>query len=295
MLPCWLCVLGGIMRYFLGCILGALMAAGPIWGQNFGDAQMRALGDALRMDQTLAVLQTEALANADEITPDLFGMPDMPAWDAAVAELFDPVKVRTVFDTALAQAGQSLDSADLQAAADFFTSALGARLLDLELAAREAMIDDAVEAAAMESWQELRANPLPASTQRAALITKIVMANDLIETNVAAALNGNLAFYQGLAAAGGYGAQSGGDDMIRDVWAQEAQLRAETEDWLYAYLVTAYAPLTDDELQRYITFSTSRAGRALNQVLFMAFDTLGVQQSRGMGLAAGRLMAGQDI
>lgn len=287
--------MGEFMRYFLGYCLGTLLAASPLWGQAVGAAQLRALGDVLRMDQTLAVMQTEALANADEITPDLFGTPDVPAWDAAVAELFDPAKARAVFDTALAGAAGTLGSADLQAAADFFATPLGARLLDLELSARAAMIDNDVEAAAIESWAELQANPLPASTQRAALISGIVAANDLIETNVASALNGNLAFYQGLAESGAYGAGAGSDEMIREVWAQEAQLRADTEEWLYPYLAMAYAPLSDEDLQTYIDFSKSSAGRALSQALFIAFDGLGVQQSRGMGLAAGRLMVGQDI
>lgn len=283
------------MRYFLGYVLGAILTALPLWGQAVGAAQLRALGDVLRMDQTLAVMQTEALANADEITSDLFGTSDLPAWDAAVAALFDPAKARAAFDAALADAAAPLQAADLQAAADFFATPLGARLLDLELSARQAMIDDSIEAAAIESWAELQANPLPASTQRAALIRDVVAANDLIETNVASALNGNLAFYQGLADAGAYGAGAGSDEMIREVWAQEAQLRSDTKDWLYPYLAMAYAPLSDADLQAYIAFSKSDAGRALSQALFIAFDALGIQQSRGMGLAAGRLMVGQDI
>jgi hypothetical protein len=271
------------------------MLAGPVWAQAASEAQLRALADVLRMDQTLAVMQTEAIANADEITPDLFGTPDLPAWDTAVAALFDPALARAGFDAALIGAAGNIDGADLQAAIDFFATPLGARLLDLELSARTAMIDDDVEAAAKENWQVLRDNPLPASTKRAALIRDIVAANDLIETNVAAALNGNLAFYQGMAEAGGHGAGQSGDDMIREVWDQEAQVRADTEDWLYPYLAMSYAPLSDDDLQAYIDFSNSDAGRALNQILFMSFDALGVEQSRGMGLAAGRLMAGQDI
>ncbi len=282
------------MRYLLGCVLGAMLA-GPVWAQAASEAQLRALADVLRMDQTLAVMQTEAIANADEITPDLFGTPDLPAWDTAVAALFDPALARAGFDAALIGAAGNIDGADLQAAIDFFATPLGARLLDLELSARTAMIDDDVEAAAKENWQVLRDNPLPASTKRAALIRDIVAANDLIETNVAAALNGNLAFYQGMAEAGGHGAGQSGDDMIREVWDQEAQVRADTEDWLYPYLAMSYAPLSDDDLQAYIDFSNSDAGRALNQILFMSFDALGVEQSRGMGLAAGRLMAGQDI
>ena len=214
------------MRYLLGCVLGAMLV-GPVWGQAASEAQLRALTDALQMDQMLAVMQTEAIANADEITPDLFGVPDLPAWDRAVAALFDPAKARAGFDAALLTAAGQVDGADVQAAIDFFSSPLGAGLIDLELSARKAMIDNDVEAAAKENWQELRDNPLPASTKRVTLIRDIMAANDLIETNVASALNGNLAFYQGLAEAGAYGAGATSEDMIREVWGQEAQMRAD--------------------------------------------------------------------
>jgi hypothetical protein len=84
-------------------------------------------------------------------------------------------------------------------------------------------------------------------------------------------------------------------DMLAEVWAQEGDLRRETEDWLYPFLNLAYQPLSIADLDAYIAFSNSAAGRAINAALFVAFDVLGKDQSRGMGLAAGKLMAGQDI
>jgi hypothetical protein len=164
----------------------------------------------------------------------------------------------------------------------------------LELTTREALLDKQLESAAQETWAQLQENPLPAPTRRTQLLRDVVIANDLIETNIAAALNGNFAFYKGLAQAGALGDLSA-DDLLADVWAAEPEVRADMEEWLYPFLAMAYDPLTDDELQSYIDFARTDAGRALNGALFSAFDALGATQSFGMGLAAGRLMTGKDI
>lgn len=276
-------------------ILGlCFVLAGPSAAQTSPEL-VRSLGDAVKMDQTLAIMQREALQNADEIAEDLFGGAAPSGWTNVITELFDPAGARAQFDTGLTLATANADAGQLANAAAFYASPLGIRLLQLEISAREAMLDGEVETAAKQAWTDLLADPLPASAQRADLIEGAVAASDLIESNVSSALNGNLAFLQGLAEAGGYAAEMTADDMLREVYAQEDTVRADTAEWLYPFLALAYAPLTDAELQAYIDFAQSAAGQALNSALFLAFDGLGTVQSRGMGLAAGRLMSGQDI
>lgn len=256
---------------------------------------IRAVGDALQMDKTLSIMQREALLNAAEAAPDLFGGTTPPAWTEAVQSLFDPATSRAAFDAGLAPALASTNADDLAQAVAFYQADFGQRLLDLELSAREALLDKEIEAAAQQSWADLVDDPMPASATRAALIRDIITAGDLIEANVSSALNGNLAFFQGLAEAGGFAAEMTEADMLAEVRNQEAGIRSETEAWLYPYLAMAYAPLSDDDLRAYVDFVKSPAGQALNNVLFLAFDQMSTAQSRGMGLAAGRLMAGQDI
>jgi hypothetical protein len=279
-----------------GAVIGAAMAlyaVAPAAAQP-APADLRALGDVLQMDKTLAIMQREASQNAQEIAPDLFGGAAPAQWGAAITALFDPATARAEFDKGLALGAANLSGAHLAEVMAFFQSPLGQRIVSLEVTTREALLDDTIEAAAQDVWADMQANPLPAQTQRAGLLQDIVTANDLIETNIAAALNGNFAFYQGLIDAGAVGGISA-DDMLADVWAAEPQVRADMQDWLFPFLAMAYAPLSDEDLQSYITFSQTAAGRALNGALFAAFDALGAVQSRGMGLAAGRLMAGQDI
>ncbi len=282
------------MRHWIGvAVFGVILAASN--PARATPEMVRSLGDVLQMDKTLTIMSREAVANAAEVAPDLFGGASPAKWTDAVATLFDPVTARAAFDAGLLPAMTSANQGDLQQALDYFNTPMGQRMLDLELSAREALLDPDVEAAAKQSWADLLADPMPASAQRAQLIRDIVAATDLIESNVSSAMNGNFAFFQGLAEAGGFAAQMTQDDMLAEVRGQEAELRADTADWLYPFLAMAYTPLSDDELRGYIAFSKSPAGQALNGVLFLAFDEMGAAQSRGMGLAAGRLMVGQDI
>ena len=282
------------MRHWIGvAVFGLILAASN--PARATPEMVRSLGDVLQMDKTLTIMSREAVANAAEVAPDLFGGASPADWTAAVTKLFDPATARAAFDAGLLPAMTTANQGDLQQALAYFNTPMGQRMLDLELSAREALMDADVEAAAKQSWADLLADPMPASAQRAQLIRDIVAATDLIESNVSSAMNGNLAFFQGLAEAGGFAAEMTQDDMLAEVRAQEAELRADTADWLYPFLAMAYTPLSDDELRDYIAFSKSPAGQALNGVLFLSFDQMGAAQSRGMGLAAGRLMVGQDI
>ena len=287
------------MRFLIGAFAIGLLFAAPNPAQaNPAQASpdmVRSLGDALQMDKTLVIMSREAVANAAEVAPDLFGGASPADWTHAVAKLFDPVTARAAFDAGLLPAMTSANQGDLEQALAYFETPTGQRLIDLELSAREALLDTDLEAAAKQSWADLLADPLPASALRAKLIRDIVAATDLIESNVSSAMNGNFAFFQGLAESGGFAAEMTQDDMLSEVRGQEAELRADTADWLYPFLAMAYTPLSDDDLRDYIAFSKSPAGQALNGVLFLAFDEMGAAQSRGMGLAAGRLIVGQDI
>lgn len=282
------------MRQWIGGLVIAWAGAVPAAAQVSAD-MVRQLGDVLRMDTALQIMAREAEASTAEVAPQLFGGAVPGEWSNAVTELFDPIAARAAFDAGLTAAVANSDPDALEQAIAFFESPLGAQVLTLELSAREALLDKAIEAAAMETWADLQADPMPAGAARAALIEDVVAAGDLVEANVSSALNGNLAFLQGLAEAGGFSAEMSQDEMLAQVRAQEADVRAQTEEWLYPYLVMAYAPLTDDELRIYVDFAASPVGKTLNGVLLLAFDAMTTQQSRGMGLAAGKIMAGQDI
>lgn len=83
--------------------------------------------------------------------------------------------------------------------------------------------------------------------------------------------------------------------MLAEVWKGETKARQETVDWLLPFLTLAYQPLTDAELQDYIDFSETPAGKKVNAAMFAAFDQMFATISQDLGRTVARQMAGQDI
>lgn len=251
------------------------------------DAQA-ALFAALGLPDMLDIMRDEGIAYGGEIATDLLGGPASADWTATVADIYDVDRMRAAAAATLAT---TLDGADVDAMLDFFTSDLGTEIIGLETSARRALLDDAVDLAAKDAAALARAE----ETARAALVGDYIATNDLIDTNVVGAMNANYAFYMGLQDGGAFGSDLTEDQILSDVYAQEPEIRATTTDWVYGFLMLAYQPLSDAELQAYIAFSDSAAGRALNVAMFDAFDQMFVTVSRELGRAAAVAMAGQDI
>lgn len=252
--------------------------------------EVAALMQTMRIADIVALLREEGMDYGNKLEADMFPGAGGAGWQATIALIYDGARMEAVFGAALNAAldGQAEATA---AAQDFFGSELGQTVLGLEIEARRALLDDAVEDAAKLAWEEMAAEGGP----RVALLEEFVAANDLVESNVMGALNSNLAFYRGMAEGGAFGDEMTEDQMLSDTWAQEGEIRASTEGWIFPYLAMAYGPLSDTELQDYIDFSRSPAGQALNTALFAAFDDLFTPVSRALGLAAARQLQGQDI
>ena len=247
------------------------------------------LGEVLQLDGLFQVLREEGLAHGETLKADMFPAGGGADWDATVSRVYDVARLRGAFGAALEQA-LGADPEVLTEITAFFGSELGQRILGLEIEARRAFLDTAAEEAAEVAADDAAA----AKDPRVAQLRRMIEAADLLEMNVAGALSGNLAFMTGMASTGAYGAMPD-DQILSDTWAQEDQIRADTQTWLYSYLGLAYSPLTEAEMERYIAFWESPAGQRLNAALFVAFDTVFRDVSLELGRAAGIAMQGQDI
>ena len=245
------------------------------------------LFDALDLTAMIAVIREEGLAYGQSLQKDLF--PDNGnGWADQVSTIYDADAMRGVFEQVMRQ---ELDADLIPGMLEFFNSDLGHRVTGLEISAREALLDDAVE----ETANQMRDDLAAAKSPRLAGLQRFVTVNDLIEANVSGALNANLAFYQGLSDGGAFPTPMSERDILRDVWTQEPTVRTDTADWLMAYLGLAYQPLSDADLDAYIEFSLTPAGRAVNRAQFTAFDQVFVDISRRLGLAAATHMASQAL
>ena len=108
-------------------------------------------------------------------------------------------------------------------------------------------------------------------------------------------MNSNYAFYIGLLDGNAFPRRLSENEVLADVWSQEDEIRDDTTEWVYSYLLMAYQPLSDEDLEVYTAMSRTEEGRALNRALFAAFDDVFVDISRNLGIAAARFISGQDI
>ena len=281
-----------MLRSLLLSLCLAIPVAGlPSYAQTQAiQPDISALSQTLKIDALIAVMRTEGLANGKEMEADLFPGQDGAAWDVVVSRVYDTTRLHQIFDAALIKSLQN-DPATQKAMREFFGTPLGQRILALEIDARKTLLDDNATEAAAKLWGKA----LNAKTPRAKQINRFAEINDLVESNVMGALNGNLAFYRGMNTAEAFTQPMPEADMLAEVWSQETDVRRDTTEWLFPFLMLAYQPLSDKELGKYIAFSETPAGQKANRAMFVAFDAMFVQVSKELGQSAGRLMAGQDI
>lgn len=284
--------LGLGLATFAGVGLGGAQTVpqADVAGQSNNAERVVRLSDTLKMDAIMDIMRQEGIDYGNTLETDLFPGRGGDRWGEIVAGIYDAARMRSRFDVALSRelAGAGPQLAEMEA---FFGSEQGQRILTLEVEARRALLDQAVEDAAKVGWEDLLAE----GDARADQLRRFAQVNDLIESNVMGALNANLAFYRGLATTGSFAADMTEEDMLRDVWDQEPSVRQETEEWLFPFLSMAYQPLEDTDLDAYIAFSETSAGQRMNAALFAAFDSLFSRISYDLGAAAAIQMQGDDI
>ena len=242
------------------------------------DARIAILADVLRLDEVTQLLRDEGLDYAQSLNTDLLSGRGGPFWAAQAERIYDPIRMS---ETVLRALEAGLDGPDLDATIAFFASPLGEQIIALENAARRAINDPGVEETARAAYLKIRGSDEPLL----ALLQRFVDANDLVERNVAAAMSANYQFDKGLS--DGRWMDVTEAEILEEIWAQEAEVRADTELWLFAYLLMAYSPLSLDDLARYVDFSASAAGQALNTALFDGYGQL----YRDISYALGRAVA----
>lgn len=143
------------------------------------------------LDRIIHVMRLEGIAYGEDIGTDLLGGAPTGNWAAQVDQIYDEDRMMQMLHTELAT---ELDGVDTDSIVAFFTSETGAKVVDLEIAAREALLDDAVEEASREAAIVAMADGDPRVVQ----VERFIHANDLIESNVVGAMNSNYAYFMGL-------------------------------------------------------------------------------------------------
>ncbi len=268
------------MRRYLAAFL-LIVAALPLRAAPADD-----LIRALRVPDMLEIMRTEGLNYGADMAADMFATGQNPKWEKLVSDIYDTDKMETLVRQSFVSTLENTDTGPL---VDYFTSEAGRYVVTLELSARRAMIDKTVEETARAAYHTAVEEGDPRLEQ----IDSFVEANDLIEANVAGALNASYQFYRGLVDGGALSLSE--DDILRDVWTQEEETRADTREWLYGYLLMAYEPIADDALEVYFDLAATPEGQALNRALFAGFNRMYDEISYALGLAAAAQMRTQEL
>jgi hypothetical protein len=246
------------------------------------------LFESMGLFDIFAVMAAEGVAGGPELEADMFPGQGGSAWAAVVSGIYSTDRMIAAFEAALPVGRLTPEMiAELQG---FYDSDLGARVAAGELAARQSFLDPDVEEAAGELARTRAAEGHP----RAGLLTEFIAVNDLVEHNVSGALNSNFSFYRGLSDGGAFASEIPEQLMLAEVWGQEAEIRTDLTEWLFAYQTLAYDGLSDDEMRAYIALSATEAGQVLNTVLFRAFADVFDAISYDLGVAAAHFISGQE-
>lgn len=265
----------------------ALAAAALIWLAPLAQASgIDQLSSLLQLDTVADVIAEEGRRQGDGIDVDMLDGRGGTWFRDRVAAIYAPPRIVEAVREGLAEA---LDDEDLKATLAFLGSDRGRRILDLEIAARIAIADPDVEEAARERYQDM----LEADDPLIEPARRFIDANDMVDRNVAGALGSSFAFLTAIEEA--RSGRRSEDAILGEVWNQEPAIRSDTEEWLYAYLLMAYAPLPREDLDAYIAFSETEAGQALNRGLFAGFDEAYIAISRDLGLAVGEAMRASEL
>lgn len=242
---------------------------------------------AMKLYEAVDILVEEGRISALDLDDSMFPGRGGPVWEEEVTRIYTPepraAELRAVVESMLSET-------DLDPLLAFVESETGQRIMTLEISARRAFMDPDMEELATEAFADAQETRPRLHAQ----VTAFTQANDLVEANVEGAFRSNAAFAFGIHEAGAF-AELSVDELVAQMWAGEDVVRADIEAWLYAYQMTAYAPLDDEEFAAYIALSETEEGQALNAAIMGGFDALFADLSYDLGRAAGRFMAQQDL
>lgn len=227
-------------------------------------AQVTLTMDHLKLSELIHIMRSEGLEYAATLNIEMLNGQGSAVWEDQIGAIYDTQLMSEVVRKEIA----TIPENQLRQINQFYGSNLGAKIVDLEIAARIAMTDNDIRNIAEDNYQIALAQDPKSLLQ----VNLIVSEGDLIERNVTAALTSNYRFYLGLVDGGSFDASE--QEVIEQTWEQEDEIRLNTVKWMMGYLLLSYQSLDEAEMIELINFKKTRAGRALNAAIFDGFGAM---------------------
>ncbi|WP_294621485.1 DUF2059 domain-containing protein [uncultured Roseovarius sp.] len=244
------------------------------------------LMEVLRIADTIEIMREEGRGYGEDVATEMLPGADLDSWQSTVMRIHDPDRMQRVirqgFDAALTEP-------EMQAVIDFYGSDLGAEIVALEISARRAFLEPEIEEQARARYSEDH----PDDSRLRGQVEQMIAESDLVERNVSGAMNSTMMFYRGMMDGGEL--EMTQSDMLADLWSQEEAFRSDSENWLGAFLMMAYDPLSAEDLERFLAFWREDAGRVFNSAMFKSFDRMYEELSYLMGQAVAQHMQSEKL
>ena len=153
-------------------------------------AQVTLTMDHLELSELIHIMRTEGLEYAATLNTEMLNGQGGAVWEDQIDAIYDTQLMSEVVRKEIA----TIPENQLRQINQFYGSNLGAKIVDLEIAARNAMTDSDIKNIAEDNYQIALAKDPKSLLQ----VNLMVSEGDLIEQNVTAALTSNYRFYLGL-------------------------------------------------------------------------------------------------
>jgi len=243
---------------------------------------------AMQLKGVMASIRIEGMQYGKELGQKMLQGRGGDEWLQIVATIYNE---NGIWDTFYHRLALELQNHEIDEMLAFWQTDIAKQAVGLEISARLAFMDKDIEETARARFREMAAAKHP----RATMLREFVEAGDLVQYNLSSAMNSSYAFSLGMVQGGAFKRVLTEEEILRSTWENEAEIRTDITEWLYAYLALAYQPMSDAQLQTYIGFSKTKAGRKLNAAQFAAYDDVFNQVSKALGLAAAQFLRGSDL
>ena len=269
------------MVRFFGSLVAIFLSATVANAQ----AQVTLTMDHLKLSELINIMRTEGLKYAATLNTEMLNGQGGAVWEDQIDAIYDTQLMSEVVRKEIA----TIPENQLRQINQFYSGNLGAKIVDLEISARNAMAENDIKNIAEDNYQVALAQDPKSLLQ----VNLIVREGDLIERNVTAALTSNYRFYLGLVDGGSFDASE--QEVIEQTWEQEDEIRLDTVKWMMGYLLLSYQSLDEAEMVELINFMKTKAGRALNAAIFDGFGAMYGDISYTLGRAVALNMVASDL
>lgn len=220
----------------------------------------------MRFDELAVVTREEGLVANATLLEDFGLLSDDPAWQERLTTIFTVERIQSLFEAGFAEAFHPRSTKE---ALDFLKDPDWITIVSLQNDASIAVLDPDTEAASIEVyWKHVDKN-----SKRLALIEELIETVDLIEQNMAAAMNGMITLNQGMTSVlPELGFPD--EELFAFFLEEESSMRADIAESLSSFFLMTYEPLSDQVLRDQIAFWGTQAGRDLSNAMMRGYDAV---------------------